>query len=187
MPPSERRAPPVRLITPDPSARLRVSIDHLADDEQERITAALPFVGGLRIEFSREWPAAGVDQGRPGHFTRTYPWAECWPLHGALVTEFSLLRAWTEVLESGEVALTAYGGEFDRWSRHIQDVTVPMMRRIGQLCALSGTTVHVDPAVPRPGSGAARSHRWGRPVHGAHAIHHEMGGHAAARKRQVEE
>lgn len=186
MPAGQRRAPPVRLITPDPSARLRVAIDHLPEAEQERITALLPFVGGLRIEFSRESQAPGVDQGRPGHFTRTFPFAECWPLHRAPVTNFSQLRVWTEVLESGELALTAYGGEYDRWSRHIQDVTVPMMRKIGQLCVLSGTTVHVDPAVARPGSAAARSHRWGRPVHGDHATYHQMGGPAARRERQVE-
>ena len=167
-------------------ARLQVSICHLPEEEQERIIALLPFAGGLRIAFAREWPAAGVDQGRPGHFTRTYPWADCWPLHGAVVIEFSQLRIWTELFEAGEFALTAYGGEFDRWSRHIQDVTVPMMRRIGQMCVLSGTTVHVDPAVPRPGSGTARSHRWGRPVHGARAAYHDTEGHAAARERQVE-
>src|SRR5512135_58065 len=110
MPGGQRRAPPVRLITPDPSARLRVSIEHLPEADQERITASVPFVGGLRTAFAREWPASGVDQGRPGHFTRTYPWAECWPLHEALVTDFRLLRIWTELLESGELVLTAYGG-----------------------------------------------------------------------------
>ena len=186
MPGGQRLAPPVRLITPDPSARLRVSIDHLPETEQERIIALLSFVGGLRVAFSREWPASGVDQGRPGHFTRTFPWADCWPLHPSLVTEFSQLRVWTGVCESGELTLMAYGGEYDRWSRHIQDVTVPMVRRIGQLCVLSGTTVHVDPAMARPGSAAARSHRWGRPVHGDRATYHQMVGRPARGERQVE-
>jgi hypothetical protein len=122
----------------------------------------VPFVGGLRSLFARQWPALGMEQGRPGQFTRTYPFPECWPLHAGLVLEFALLRTWTTVSETGEIELSAIGTESDRWMRHVHEVTVLRVREIAQLCVRSGTTRHIDPSVPRPGFGVpSRMHRWG--------------------------
>jgi hypothetical protein len=153
MPSRKRESPRITLIPLDPTAKLAANIRHLDTASQERITALVPFVGGLRSTFARQWPARGVDQGRPGHHTRTYPFPDCWPLHPELVTEFALLRRWTSVIESGELELVTYGGEYDRWSRHVREVTVAAVREISQLCMASGATKHVDPAVPRPGFG----------------------------------
>jgi hypothetical protein len=149
----KRRGPRITLIPPDPSATLDADVTHLDHVAQERLIALLPFVGGVRNTFARQWPAQGVEQGRPGHATRTYPFPDCWPLHPELVTEFGLLRQWTTVIESGEIEPAAYGGEYDRWSRHVREVTVAMVREISQLCMATGATTHVDPAVPRPGFG----------------------------------
>ena len=165
-----RRAPRIPLIVPDPSARLLVPIEHLPAAQQERIISLAPYVGGLRTHFSTEWPAPGVSQGRPGEFTRTYPFADCWPYHPVLVGEFSFTRLWMEMLESGELELAAYMAERDRWSRHLRDITIPQVRKVSQLCVVSGVTKHVDPTVARRGfSSAAREHRWGRPVDATHA------------------
>ncbi len=68
--------------------------------------------------------------------------------------EFVWLRSWTTAVESGDVELQeAHGGPWDRWLRHFREHTVPMVREISMLCMVSGTTKHVDPAVPRPGFG----------------------------------
>jgi hypothetical protein len=124
----------------------------------ERVLALVPFVAGLEATFARQWPAIGVEQGRPGHFTRTWPFPDCWPLHPELVMEFAWLRSWTTAVETGDVELQeAHGGAWDRWLRHVREATVPMVREIAQLCMLSGTNQHVDPTVPRPGFGHART------------------------------
>jgi hypothetical protein len=149
----KRRGPRITLIPPDPSATLDADLAHLDVAAQERVIALAPFVGGVRNTFARQWPAQGVEQGRPGHYTRTYPFPDCWPLHSELVTEFHLRRQWTTVIESGEIEPAAYGGEYDRWSRHVREVTVAMVREISQLCMATGATKHVDPMVPRPGFG----------------------------------
>jgi hypothetical protein len=175
---ARRRATGIELVALDPSAQLAVDIGHLDEATKERVIALAPFVAGLRTLFARQWPAPGVDQGRPGHSTRTYPFPECWPLHPGLVVEFALLRRWTAVIESGEIELGAIGSESDRWTRHVREVTVLMVREIAQLCMVSGSTKHVDPMVPRPGFGRARraqmrdtarpAVRWGhRPAAGA--------------------
>jgi hypothetical protein len=151
-----RRATGIELVPLDPAAQLAVDIDHLDHATQERITALVPFVAGLRTLFARQWPAAGVDQARPGHATRTYPFPDCWPLHPVLVVEFGLVRTTTNVIESGEIELSAIGGETDRWMRHVREVTVLMVREIAQLCMVSGTARHIDVTVPRPGFGPAQ-------------------------------
>ena len=158
-----RRATGIELVPLDSAARLGVDIEHLDDASRERITALVPFVGGLRSLFARQWPAPGVEQGRPGQSARTYPFPECWPLHSGLVLEFALLRTWTTVIESGEIELSAIGSESDRWTRHVREVTVLMVREVAQLCMQSGVTHHVDPTVPRPGFGTpSRAPRWGQ-------------------------
>ncbi len=186
MPRGHRRAPGVQLIVPDPSAKLLVSIDHLPEAEQDQITAVVPWVAGLRAARSREWPARGVSQGRPGHYPRTYPCPECWPLHPDLVMEFIMLRIWTEAIESGELSLRDFGGEYDRWSRHITDMTVPQVRKISQLCVASGTTIHVDPSVERPGAEKSREHRWGMPVRPVRTTYHPKGARTGERGRPIE-
>ncbi len=108
MPPAaKRRGPRATLVALDPTARLEVPIDHLDEAVQEQVLALVPFVGGVRSTFARQWPAPGVEQGRPGHYTRTYPFPDCWPLHPELVTEFGQLRRWTTLIERGEVAPAA--------------------------------------------------------------------------------
>jgi hypothetical protein len=147
--PGKRSGPPIRLVTLDRSARLLVAIDHLPTAEQEEIMALVPYVGGVKALFARQWPAAGVHQGRPGHYTRGFPFADCWPLHSELVLEFMSSRRWTADLESGGLAPGAFGGEYDRWMRHLREVTVAMVREVSQLCMASGAIQHIDPSVPR--------------------------------------
>ena len=60
---------------------LAAKIDHLEEAAKEQILALVPLVVGLRATFARQWPAHGVNQGRPAHFTRAWPFPECWPLH----------------------------------------------------------------------------------------------------------
>lgn len=162
MPPKtqKRPGPRIALVELDHAATLAVNIDHLEESAKERILALLPFVAGLRATFARQWPAQGVQQGRPGQYTRAWPFPECWALHPELVMEFAWLRSWTTAVETGDVELQdAHGGPWDRWLRHVREATVPMVREIAQLCMLSGTNQHVDPLVPRPGFGAARGAR----------------------------
>jgi hypothetical protein len=177
--PPKRQGPCIPLVSLDGDATLTTRIDHLVEESaKERVLALVPFVAGLRSTFARQWPAEGVEQGRPGHFIRTWPFPDCWPLHPELMLEFAWLRSWTTAVETGDVELQeAHGGAWDRWLRHVREATVPMVREIAQLCMLSGTNQHVDPAVPRPGFGRARSTpsygtarptmRWGRRAPGA--------------------
>jgi hypothetical protein len=167
------------LVPVDTDATVTTKLDGLDEPGRERVLALAPFVAGLRATFARQWPAQGVEQGRPGQSARTWPFPECWPLHPELVMEFAWLRSWTAAVETGDVELQeAHGGAWDRWLRHVREATVPMVREIAQLCMLSGTNQHVDPTVPRQGFGRARrSHmratpgpavRWGhRPIPGA--------------------
>jgi hypothetical protein len=153
----KRQGPRIPLVALDEGATLTARIDSLEESAKERVLGLAPFVAGLRTTFARQWPAQGVEQGRPGQSARTWPFPDCWPLHPELVMEFAWLRSWTAAVETGDVELQeAHGGAWDRWLRHVREATVPMVREIAQLCMLSGTNQHVDPSVPRPGFGRAR-------------------------------
>ncbi len=63
MPRGKRKGPQLALIPLDTSAKVPAGIDHLDEASTERIIALVPWVGGLRTTFGRQWPARGVEQG----------------------------------------------------------------------------------------------------------------------------
>jgi hypothetical protein len=73
MPTRKRQGPRLPLIPLHHGAALAAKIDHLEETAKEQILALVPFVADLRATFARQWPAHGVNQGRPAHFTRAWP------------------------------------------------------------------------------------------------------------------
>ena len=60
------------------------------------------------------------------------------------------MRAWTLALETGDLkAADAFGGNYDRWIRHVEEVTGPMVQDISRVCIVAGVGLHVDPSTPR--------------------------------------
>jgi hypothetical protein len=109
-----------------------------------------PWVEMFREGHSELWPAPGTGvQGPAGSYRRRYAWPECWTLHTALVTELQCLKLWTEAIRAGNLDhVAAFGGGFDRWMRHIREVTAPMVQEIARVCMPGGLNFHRNPAVP---------------------------------------
>jgi hypothetical protein len=66
------------------------------------------------------------------------------------VADLTCLKLWTEAIETGDLTTAAaYGGGFDRWARHLRDVTRPMVQDISRVCMAGGMPMHVDMSTPR--------------------------------------
>ncbi len=101
-----------------------------------RVAELEPWVQTFRERHSHLWPerATGV-QGPVGTYKVRHPWPTCWPVHAALVTELTCLKLRTEAIEAGNLpTAAALGGGFDRWTRHVRDITATMVQEIGRVC-----------------------------------------------------
>jgi peptidoglycan hydrolase-like protein with peptidoglycan-binding domain len=140
--PTRRKGPSVSL---QPASAVPESV-------QAAVLAELtPWVKVFRERHPVLWPASGKGpQGPAGSLRRRYPWPDCWTQHPDLVTELHCLKAWTEAIDNGDLtAQAAYGGGFDRWTRHVNEVTAPLVQEIGRVCMAGGVGSHVDMTKPR--------------------------------------
>ena len=129
-----------------------------------RIAELGPWVEAFRKENDQLWPAPGTGASGPaGSYRRRYPWPECWTEHRALVRQMISLRSWTQALDRNDMNAAAFwGGGYDRWERHIREVTAPLVQDISRVCMVAGVCTHVDMSKPRQTAdtrGSARRRR----------------------------
>jgi hypothetical protein len=129
-----------------------VPLEPLPDSvRMAQIEELTPWVDRFRKAHAEYWPEPGTGaQGPAVSYRRRYPWPHCWKEHPSLVTNLRCLRRWTVAIESGDLETAdAYGGDYDRWIRHVEEVTAPLVQDIGRVCMAGGVGFHIDPASPR--------------------------------------
>jgi hypothetical protein len=147
-----------------------VPVDPVPDSIFSAVLAELkPWVDAFRKRHAHLWPAPGTGaQGPAGSYRRRYPWPTCWAEHPALLLDLTHLRSWTLALEAGDLAIAdTYGGDFDRWMRHVEEVTGTIVQVISRVCMAGGIGIHSDMSGERRGGaeleGAQSREATGRP------------------------
>lgn len=99
------------------------------------------------------WPATEpCSPGSATNATGTSPRIQQagWLLHRKTAIELPAYGL-TVALETGDLEVAAvYGGGYDRWIRHVREVTNPLVQQVSQVCMAGGAGLHVDPGHRSP-------------------------------------